>query len=66
MKRTLILLVGLTTVGCSSAYTSIQPTGAENEYYVTGVEQGFWKVNGTVYRCQAAGNKMNCVRVDSR
>jgi uncharacterized protein YceK len=66
MKKALILLIiGITTVGCATTYTSIQPAG-EKSYYITRVKQGFFKVSGALYQCTADGKKMTCSEVDSR
>jgi hypothetical protein len=54
MKKLLMIVVALSSVGCASAYTSIQPAG-DNTFYVTKTEQGFFKVSGTLYHCTAAG-----------
>jgi hypothetical protein len=67
MKTKLLLLiaVGLTSIGCQATYTSIQPAG-EKAYYLTRTTNGFFKVSGTLYSCNAEGKKMTCTEVDSR
>ena len=67
MKTKLLLLiaVGLTSIGCTSTYTSIQPAG-EKAYYLTRTKNGFFKVSGTMYSCTAEGKKMSCTEIDSR
>lgn len=54
-KQTSLWLIGLALLGasgCASVYTNIERTG-ENQYLVTRVEQGFFSVSGTLYRCTA-------------
>jgi hypothetical protein len=65
MKALLILTTLLSSVGCASAYTSIQPAG-DNTFFVTKTEQGFFKVSGTLYSCKANGKSMVCTEIDSR
>jgi hypothetical protein len=65
MKTLVLLLVGFSTLGCSATYTSIQPAG-EKAYFLTRTKNGFFKVSGTIYSCNAEGKKMTCTEVDSR
>jgi hypothetical protein len=44
-------------------YTNIERTG-ENQYLVTHVQQGFFSVSGTLYRCTAkTAIEMTCQEV---
>jgi uncharacterized protein YceK len=65
MKKFLILLVAISTVGCGSAFTSIQPAG-EKTYVLTQNQAGFFKVSGVLYECQADGLKMTCTEIDAK
>jgi hypothetical protein len=65
MKAFLLIVVALSSVGCASAYTSIQPAG-DKTYYVTKTTQGLFKVSGTLYQCTAEGKAMTCTEIDSR
>jgi hypothetical protein len=65
MKALLMIAVAISSLGCASAYTSIQPVG-DKTFYVTKTEQGFFKVSGTLYHCTAEGKSMSCTEIDSR
>jgi hypothetical protein len=65
LKTTILLLVGLASLGCSATYTSIQPAG-EKSYFLTRTKNGFFKISGSIYSCTAEGKKMTCTEVDSR
>jgi len=59
-----ILLASVIVSGCAGFYTNIQKS-ADGSYTVTQVTQGFWRVRGEVYRCEAAGTAMTCRKIAS-
>jgi uncharacterized protein YceK len=63
MLIVLVAIVGLS--GCASAFTSIQPAG-ENNYYVTMNKNNGFKQSGTLYQCQAQGEKMTCTEINGQ
>jgi uncharacterized protein YceK len=66
MKALLLVTIALVMSGCAGAYTSIQPPGEPNKYYVTKTHAGFFKQYGTLYQCEASGAQMTCSENDAR
>jgi hypothetical protein len=49
--------------GCASTYSNIEKTG-DNTYLITRTKQGFFKTDGSLFQCTAAGEtKLNCKEV---
>ena len=59
-----VLATALLAAGCQSYYTGIQKDGP-NSYTLTEINQGFFRIYGTVYRCEGTGSSMRCRKIDS-
>ena len=58
----LLAVVCLGVSGCAGAYTNID-RASDGSYTVTKITQGFWRVSGEVYRCEASGGNMTCTEL---
>ena len=63
-KLALSAVLALSSVGCASTFTHIEKLD-DKSYSVTSTKQGFFKVSGTLYRCEAYGKRMVCTEIAS-
>ncbi len=63
-KSLLGMALALSSAGCASTFTHIEKIDDKN-YSVTSTTQGFFKVSGTLYHCEADGKRMVCTEVAS-
>ncbi len=58
-----LLASALLATGCAAFYTGIHKDGPDT-YTLTRINQGFWRISGSVYHCKATGSSMSCTEID--